>query len=754
MIRIPAPIASRLRATSPLPPEDSLLLRLLAQGLVSIGILATDLVVETHMGWWAVPLSFLGAAWSWRQRRSANIAVKFLLAIGMLLALVAFFSNLVAGQQMNDTRLALVSLLIQVQVLHSFDLPRRKDLGYSMIIGLILMSVASTLSQTMAFGGMLLAFVCLAVPVLMMDYRSRLGLSKWSAGRGGRIDWAGLPVILGLVLVLGLGLFAVMPRFPGYQLRAFPMSAPIALQGKFNNQQVRNPGYVGGGKPGSGKGSSPAQGKSPSEGAGQMDDTIYSGFNTKMNQNLRGQMKPLPVLRVRSQSAGFWRVLAFDRYTGQGWELGRNDQTKTIKRPDFTYQFYIPRPVTLSKSKDIVQTYTLLTDLPNLIPSMSLPKEVFFPTEELAIDSELGLRSPADLSEGLTYTVISEVPLRDRAKLQKTKASLPSDPSGVYTQMPEPLRAKVRAKAEALLAQSTTPITSDYEKALYLAQALKQRYKVRYDLPYLKQGEDMVEAFLFKFEGGYPDHFSTVLTVMLRSLGLSARLSAGFGPGQFNPFTGLYTVQNVDAFTVTEVFFYKYGWFAFDPIPGHPLLPPSVEENQTFAVLKQFWNWVAGWLPSPVAGFLNSSFGWLMGALAGALGWFVGLFAQGWWGWLVGLLVATVGAFLLWILGKALWRLRLWRRWSRLEPIDRLYQQMTYQLSKQGFVPSRSQTPLEYARQVSQGVSAEVGAIVGAIAQTYVAWRYGGEQADVGPLRARWRSLKPQPIKFYRRRIK
>jgi protein-glutamine gamma-glutamyltransferase len=115
----------------------------------------------------------------------------------------------------------------------------------------------------------------------------------------------------------------------------------------------------------------------------------------------------------------------------------------------------------------------------------------------------------------------------------------------------------------------------------------------------------------------------------------------------------------------------------------------------------------------------------------------------------VGLLVATVGAFLLWILGKALWRLRLWKRWSRLEPIDRLYQQMTYHLSKQGFVPLRSQTPLEYAQQVSGGVSAEVGGIVSAIAQTYVAWRYGGEQAEVGPLRERWRS-----VRSYKRRIK
>jgi transglutaminase-like putative cysteine protease len=54
---------------------------------------------------------------------------------------------------------------------------------------------------------------------------------------------------------------------------------------------------------------------------------FYYGFNSKMNQNLRGTLKPKVVLRVRSQAPGFWRVLAFDRYTGQGWEISRDDKS-------------------------------------------------------------------------------------------------------------------------------------------------------------------------------------------------------------------------------------------------------------------------------------------------------------------------------------------------------------------------------------------------------------------------------------------
>jgi hypothetical protein len=32
-------------------------------------------------------------------------------------------------------------------------------------------------------------------------------------------------------------------------------------------------------------------------------------------------MTPQTVMRVRSQAPGFWRAMAFDRYTGQGWQI-------------------------------------------------------------------------------------------------------------------------------------------------------------------------------------------------------------------------------------------------------------------------------------------------------------------------------------------------------------------------------------------------------------------------------------------------
>jgi protein-glutamine gamma-glutamyltransferase len=743
----------RLKSLNPLmaePPEGSWLLRVLAQSMVVVGILATDMAAETMMGLWAVPASLAGATWSWSNRHNRNITVKFLLAIGMMVALIAFFSRLLVGRELNDTRLALAELLIQVQVLHSFDMPRRKDLGYSMMIGLILMGVACTLSQTMGFGLFLLLFLAIALPVLVMDYRSRLGLiNQWQgvkAGTGspnakktGREFAAGF----GLILLLGLGIFALMPRLPGYQVQTFPVSAPIETQGKFDQTQITNPGYIGQGR-GNGNGSG-SRGNTPAKGPGQADPTFYSGFANQMNQNLRGQLKEQVVMRVRSQAPGFWRVMAFDRYTGQGWEISKNDQTKTITRSPWSYQFFHTQRIRLNRTKSVVQTYTMVSELPNVIPALDQVRELYFPTQEIAVDHEDGFRSPTVLSEGLTYTVVSDVPYRDRAKLKTAVSRLLLDRSNkpnAYTEVPPSLQPKLKQLAESFLAQANSPITSDYEKALYITQALKQRYKIQSDIPFLGEREDLVESFLFKTKGGYPDHFSTTLTLMLRSIGLTTRLVTGFSPGQFNPFTGYYVVKNTDAYAMTEVYMHKYGWVTFDPIPGHPLLPPSLEESQTFSVLQQFWRWVASWLPSPVSGWLAWAFGGLLSLVMGAIGRLLGLFQQGGLGWLWGILILMAIAFGSWLLWQGWQQWRYWYRLRRRHPVDRLYQQLIDWLAARGLPKHDAQTPGEYAHSLQAKTSIELQTLLSQMTAAYLAWRYGGVTPDVAPLARSFQQLQ------------
>ena len=63
------------------------------------------------------------------------------------------------------------------------------------------------------------------------------------------------------------------------------------------------------------------------------------------------------------------------------------------------------------------------------------------------------------------------------------------------------------------------------------------------------------------------------MALMLRLLGVPARVAAGFVPGHYHD--GTWTVTDHDAHTWVEVWFRGYGWLAFDPTPGRGRLSGS-----------------------------------------------------------------------------------------------------------------------------------------------------------------------------------
>lgn len=750
---------ARIQAIPQPATEESILLRILVQMMVIVGIIATDVASQAMnpMSIWAIPLSILGGVVSWRRRKKKNIAIKFALAMGMIIVLVIFLGNLF--QSLNDTRLVLAEFLVQLQVLHSFDLPRRKDLGYSMIIGLILIGVSATLSQTLAFAPWLLVMLLLAIPTLVLDYRSRMGLAVWEENwqqlrreknplRQKQL-WQNSPLspqkLLSfslIVLVLGLFIFAVMPRYPSYQIQSFPVSAPEGFENQNfqgGNRSIVNPGYNPDGT---------LRNEMTGEGGGATaDETGYYGFNKKINQNINNTITERKILlRIRSQAPGFWRVLAFDRYTGQGWEIAREEETSNISRNFWNYYFSLPLPPMETETRKIIQTYTVVHDIPNIIPALSYPQSLYFPSTEIAFDTEGSMRSPGGLIEGLTYTVVSQVPYRSQSQLQLAGEEYPETIKKYYLDISPALKEKLKSKAEGLMAKAGRELPSNYDKALYLAQAVKQNYEVKTDNPLLGEGEDLITAFLAN-GGGFPDQFATVYTMMLRALDIPSRFVVGFDTGQFNPFTGYYVVHNTDAHALTEVYFPDYGWFAFNPLPGFEIIPPSFQDDNPFGVLGIFWKWIAGWLPPPITAFISALFSKITQII-------LGLFRAGWlsklWqfltGSLVGILMGILGliivAFLGWLGFNYLKQILYQRYLSRLNPTEKLYREMLDFLKEKGYPKYPYQTPREYAHNLGEILTLEQLEIVYLISDNYVQWRYGNLTPNLDYLTSEFRRLK------------
>jgi len=751
--------ASRWSAEAP---EESILLRVLVQLLVFIGIAATDVAASQTFSLWAVPLSAVGAGWGWYARKRRNLPVKFCIAIAMIAMLVVFLSDLV--NQVEETRLLLARLLIQLQVLHSFDLPRRKDLGYSSVIGLILLGVAGTIGQTMVFGLWLLLFLAIALPVLVLDYRSRLQLPpRGFAIKQLGLTPAGLLSLFVLVLLLGLGIFLALPRFSGYQLRAFPVSLNVTIQREVAPGTILNPGRPNNNAQGNGATNGTVG--NGGNGGDQADEGLLPPLFGEEIQETGQTQEPKPQLamRVRSQAPLFWRVLAYDEYTGKGWRFAETaGRVRTLERQPNSYEFYIPPALGSAffsrNNREVIQTYTIVAEnFPNLVPTAAVPYRVFFPSQQLDLDDAGGIRAPGPLPPELTYTVISSVPMRNVALLRQTSRRYSSPAiARKYLQVPDTLRPFLREQSNALFEKAIDPETGKpilfdnaYDATVFLTQALKQTYPVRSLTFDAEAGQDLVQEF-FRQGGGQSSHFVSALVLMLRELGIPARFAVGFAPGQFNPFTGFYEVRNTDSMALAEVFFPGVGWLTFDPSPNRPLYPSAVEDNRTFDALREAWRWLVQWVPESWRVALATLWQQLIKALGWAIaGLFQLLFGMGWEGFVGGVAILCGVTVTIWGLSQlGLWGWQQWQ-WSRLSPPERWYRALVQDLQEQGRRKTPQQTPGEYVRSAVQDAPSRRREAALGIVGMYEDWRYGNR--DIPPaehLRKLWQAWKarsPRP---------
>jgi hypothetical protein len=108
------------------------------------------------------------------------------------------------------------------------------------------------------------------------------------------------------------------------------------------------------------------------------------------------------------------------------------------------------------------------------------------------------------------------------------------------------------------------------------------------DSPIPPVGEDAVDFFLFDDEKvGFCEQFASATVMMLRAVGIPARMVAGYAVGTRNPFTGYYEIQNSDAHTWVEAWFpHNYGWYEFDPTFAIP--PAEVEVTESVPLMRAF----------------------------------------------------------------------------------------------------------------------------------------------------------------------
>jgi protein-glutamine gamma-glutamyltransferase len=199
---------------------------------------------------------------------------------------------------------------------------------------------------------------------------------------------------------------------------------------------------------------------------------------------------------------------------------------------------------------------------------------------------------PTGLTRGLQYTAWSYAPQPTPAQLNRSQPLYPAaltrsrallDVWPGVTAPPFGSAQRTRRLTELLDAHPElaryTPLEkaalavagggrSPYAAAISLESWFRERGGFTYTSSPAVFAEAPLVGFVVQTRAGYCQYFAGAMALMLRYLGVPARVAVGFSSGAYDARRGVWTVTDHDAHAWVEAWFHGYGWLPFDPTPG------------------------------------------------------------------------------------------------------------------------------------------------------------------------------------------
>ena len=289
----------------------------------------------------------------------------------------------------------------------------------------------------------------------------------------------------------------------------------------------------------------------------------------------------------------YWKVRSYNLYMNDMW----------LTSNDFDYATFFPQRFSLNPPDWIVTepysfSFFMNTNQAGNFYYVNSPiwvsRQVEFMLQSLPDEQQdvaAGFADPL-LSSGETYEVQAQIPNPTLAQLRAVEQVYPEWLER-YTQLPPDIPERIRALAEDL----TKNLDNPYDKAQAITRYLRNNITYNTDMGTIPESADPIEWFLFEKQSGYCNYYATAEVLMLRSVGIPARLAVGYAQGLYDDEKGSYQVRQKDKHAWPEVYFNAYGWIEFEPTsaiglisrplgvaveitPQEPLITPEIEPDE------------------------------------------------------------------------------------------------------------------------------------------------------------------------------
>lgn len=473
-----------------------------------------------------------------------------------------------------------------------------------------------------------------------------------------------------------------------------------------------------------------------------------SGFSDTVDLGAIGPIKrdPSIVMRVelpdraaRESGRLYLRGAAYDRYDGVSWSNQLPHRRSLPESAPMT--FTVRQPPRTANAGPAVRQNILLESLDTAVLFAAPFADSVtgrFPSVQADVVGALSLPFPS--SSRIEYTVVSRPPV-----------VLPDDylPQTVsYSEafarhfLESPAVSERIATLARTVAQDKA---SRFDQAQAIERHLTATYRYSLDVP-LSNRSNPIEEFLFSRKTGYCEHYATAMVLMLRSIGIPARLVTGFLATEWNDYGNYYVVRQQDAHAWVELHLPRSGWIMMDPTPTAAELAPAAGWQALGRIMDTFrlrWNRlfvqysaadqlalvremkVGG---ASVRNRARDSLSTIVEALAAKGHALIRGVGHEW------ALVGAAGVVLL--IGLASWTYL--RRWwcgahrsplatGEVRPVTHLYHTMLRHLAQNGVTKAPATGPFEFLELVGTRWTGALG-LVTAITDLYCRGRFGGHR--------------------------
>ncbi|MGI8783151.1 MAG: transglutaminase TgpA family protein [Acidobacteriota bacterium] len=471
----------------------------------------------------------LVGSWFWTEDRSLlSPWAQWALALSYL----AFFP--IDLLKISGFFLSLVHLIFFIAIAKLFQVRKERDDQLLLLIAFGQVLVAATATVEISFLVTTILFV-FAITLALHLHEIRRRMRRQSAGTPAAENWRGVRMparaFVGLTtlttattLALAVPIFFVIPRFNEQLFRGFGQSRLIET------------GF---------------------------SDRVELGQIGRIKQNYR------VVFRVHADwAAGLgrdaplppdlkWRGMALDWYDNRSWR-STPETSPILVRPGRGPSWVVEPKL---RHEPLLRQTIYLE--PVSVPALFAAREPQWVSgdvgRQLRVDQHGSIFFSA-VGRKRIYTVHSRIQDRHDTLGRKVAGEI-SQAMAPYLQLPDSLDSRIRDLAIGL----TRKDVNIQDKALRLESYL---LGLGYTMDNPSGGAaDPLADFLFRTRAGHCEYFATAQAILLRTLGIPARIVNGYRRGDFNPISGDFVVRQANAHSWVEAFFPSLGWIEFDPTP-------------------------------------------------------------------------------------------------------------------------------------------------------------------------------------------